>query len=132
MQKIDKKEYQKRLDRITELFSSMTVHADEQSTYRCPYKNKEDQCTAKFGCRNQRKPNNSQGILICGGDDKLDYRQAWETEAVQDSVSIDVEYGMGTVTSDGKTCKLSVGKTIFDYADELAVQVPTFRTSTGC
>ena len=131
MQKIDKKEYQRRLDKITELFSSMAFHADEQSTYRCPYKNKEDQCTAKFGCRNQRKPNNSRGILICGGDDKLDYRQAWETEAVQDRVSIDVEYGMGTVTSDDRTCKLSVGKTIFDYADELAVQVPTSCFRTG-
>ena len=131
IQKIDKKEYQKRLDRITELFSSMTVHADEQSTYRCPYKNKEDRCTAKFGCRNQRKPDNSQGLLICGGDDKLDYRQAWETEAVQGSVSIDAEYGMGTVTSDDRTCKLSVGKTIFDYADELAVQVPTSCFRTG-
>ncbi|MBD69671.1 ferredoxin [Candidatus Poribacteria bacterium] len=131
MQKIDKKEYQKRLDRITELFSSMTVHADEQSTYRCPYKNKEDRCTAKFGCRNQRKPDNSQGLLICGGDDKLDYRQAWETEAVPDSTLIDIEYGMGTVTSDDRTCRLSVGKTIFDYADELAVQVPTSCFRTG-
>ena len=131
IQKIDKKEYQKRLDRITELFSSMTVHADEQSTYRCPYKNKEDRCTAKFGCRNQRKPDNSQGLLICGGDDKLDYRQAWETEAVQGSVSIDAEYGMGTVASDDRTCRLSVGKTIFDYADELAVQVPTSCFRTG-
>ena len=131
MQKIDKKEYQRRLDKITELFSSMAFHADEQSTYRCPYKNKEDRCTAKFGCRNQRKPDNSQGLLICGGDDKLDYRQAWETEAVQGSVSIDAEYGMGTVTSDDRTCKLSVGKTIFDYADELAVQVPTSCFRTG-
>ena len=131
MQKIDKEEYQKRLDKITELFSSMTVHADEQSTYRCPYKNKEDRCTAKFGCRNQRKPDNSQGLLICGGDDKLDYRQAWETEAVQGSVSIDTEYGMGTVASDDRTCRLSVGKTIFDYADELAVQVPTSCFRTG-
>ena len=131
MQKIDKKEYQKRLDRITELFSSMTVHADEQSTYRCPYKNKEDRCTAKFGCRNQRKPDNRQGLLICGGDDKLDYRQAWETEAVPDSTLIDIEYGMGTVTSDDRTCRLSVGKTIFDYADELAVQVPTSCFRTG-
>ena len=131
IQKIDKKEYQKRLDRITELFSSMTVHADEQSTYRCPYKNKEDRCTAKFGCRNQRKPDNRRELLICGGDDKLDYRQAWETEAVPDSTLIDIEYGMGTVTSDDRTCRLSVGKTIFDYADELAVQVPTSCFRTG-
>ena len=129
MQKIDKKEYQRRLDKITELFSSMSVHADEQSTYRCPYKNKEDRCTAKFGCRNQRKPDNRRELLICGGDDKLDYRQAWETESVQDTIV--TEYGMGTVKSDGKTCKPSVGKTIFDCADELEVQVPTSCFRTG-
>ena len=102
MQKIDKEEYQRRLDKITELFSSMSVHADEQSTYRCPYKNKEDRCTAKFGCRNQRKPDNRRELLICGGDDKLDYRQAWETESVQDTTPIVTEYGMGTVKSDGR------------------------------
>ena len=129
MQKIDKEEYQRRLDKITELFSSMSVHADEQSTYRCPYKNKEDRCTAKFGCRNQRKPDNRRELLICGGDDKLDYRQAWETESLQDTIV--TEYGMGTVKSDGKTCKLSVGKTIFDCADELEVQVPTSCFRTG-
>ena len=131
MQKIDKKEYQRRLDKITELFSSMSVHADEQSTYRCPYKNKEDRCTAKFGCRNQRKPDNRRELLICGGDDKLDYRQAWETESVQDTTPIVTEYGMGTVKSDGRTCKLPVGKTIFDCADELEVQVPTSCFRTG-
>ena len=131
MQKIDKKEYQRRLDKITELFSSMSVHADEQSTYRCPYKNKEDRCTAKFGCRNQRKPGNRRQLLICGGDDKLDYRQAWETESVQDTTPIVTEYGMGTVKSDGRTCKLPVGKTIFDCADELEVQVPTSCFRTG-
>ena len=54
-QKMDKEEYQKRLDKITEMFSSMVNHANEQSMYRCPYKNRFDQCTAKFGCRNQRK-----------------------------------------------------------------------------
>ena len=129
MQKIDKKEYQRRLDKITELFSSMSVHADEQSTYRCPYKNKEERCTAKFGCRNQRKPDNRRELLICGGDDKLDYRQAWETESLQDTIV--TEYGMGTVKSDGRTCKLSVGKTIFDCADELEVQVPTSCFRTG-
>ena len=81
MQKIDKAEYEKRLKRISELFSSIVVHADELSTYRCPYKNRLDQCTAKFGCRNQRKPRKAGGLLMCGGDDKLDYRSAWETQA---------------------------------------------------
>jgi hypothetical protein len=79
MRKIDKQEYQKRLDRITELFAQMIHHADELSTERCPYKNRFDQCTAKFGCRNQRQPDTPGEPLVCDGDDKLDYRSAWET-----------------------------------------------------
>ena len=125
MQKIDKKEYQKRLDKITEIFEGMVLHADEQSTYRCPYKNRFDQCTAKFGCRNQRKPPVEGDLLLCGGDDRIDYRSAWETESEEGAHLEDIEYGMGTITHDGKARKLSAGKTIFDYADELVVQVPT-------
>ena len=134
MQQIDKDEYQKRIDQITELFASIIDHADEQSTYRCPYKNKEDRCTAKFGCRNQRKPDNRKERLICGGDYKLDYRQAWETEEVEGGMAIDdenTEHSMGTVASDDRTRNLSVGKTIFDYADELEIQLPTSCLRTG-
>ena len=133
MQKIDTEEYQKRLDRITELFSSMVSHADEQATYRCPYKNRFDQCTAKFGCRNQRKPPAKGDLLLCGGDDKLDYRSAWETEVATDVVTENevINYGMGTITHDGNKRQLSAGKTIFDYADELVVQVPTSCFRTG-
>ncbi len=80
MQKIDKHEYQKRLDRIFEIFSGMMQRADELSSLRCPYKSRFDQCTAKFGCRNQGKPAVEGGLFRCVGDDKLDYRSAWETE----------------------------------------------------
>ena len=79
MPKIDKQEYQKRLDQITEIFASMVIHADELSAQRCPYKNRLDQCTAQFGCRNKRKPSTNGTLPICGADDKLDYRSAWET-----------------------------------------------------
>ena len=129
MQKIDKDEYQKRLDRITELFSDMMVHAKKQATYRCPYKNCLDECTAKFGCRNQRKPREKDGLLVCGGDDKLDYRNAWETEAAVEGVpghkDEAIVYGEGAISHDGESRKLAAGRTIFEYADELAVQVPT-------
>ena len=74
MKKIDKAEYEKRLNKITQIFEGLVVHADEQSTYRCPYKNRFDHCTAKFGCRNQRKIDEGTGLL-CVGDDKLDYRR---------------------------------------------------------
>ena len=79
MGKIDPEEYRKRLDRITELFAGMVSHADELSTMRCPYKNRFDQCTAKFGCQNKRKPLAAGQLPICVSDDKLDYRKAWQT-----------------------------------------------------
>lgn len=132
MQKIAKEEYRKRLDKITELFASIVGHADEQAAYRCPYKNRFDQCTAKFGCRNQRKPREKGKSLMCGGDDKLDYRGAWDTEAdVGVFIERDGDYGKGTITHDDTKRKLIAGKTVFDYADELAVQVPTSCFRTG-
>ncbi len=79
MQKIDPHEYEKRLNQLTEILTDMVVHADVVSTRRCPYKNRLNQCTAQFGCRNKRKPETPGGLPICGGDDKLDYRKAWET-----------------------------------------------------
>ena len=133
MSKIDQDAYQKRLDRITEMFSSMVTHADEQATYRCPYKNRFDQCTAKFGCRNQRKPPVKGDLYLCAGDDKLDYRSAWETEGETGAHTEigEIKHGTGTIAHTGKTLKLATGKTIFDYADELAVQVPTSCLRTG-
>jgi hypothetical protein len=78
MQKIDPDQWQQRLDRITELFTGMVIHAEELSLSRCPYKDRNNGCTAHFGCRNQRR---RQGELpLCVGDDKLNYRSAWETE----------------------------------------------------
>ncbi len=129
MKKIDKAEYEKRLNKITQIFENLVVHADEQATYRCPYKNRYDHCTAKFGCRNQRKIPEGTGLL-CVGDDKLDYRDAWETDENDESGQIH-NIGNGTITCDDKVYKLSPGKTVFDYADDLAVQVPTSCFRTG-
>ena len=79
MQKIDPDEYQKRLDRLTEILSGIAEHATEVSKGRCPYKNRLDQCTAQFGCRNKRKPAEAGGLPVCAGDDRLNYKNAWET-----------------------------------------------------
>jgi hypothetical protein len=79
-QKIDAAAWQLRLDAVSELFGSMIATATQQATRRCPYKNRFDQCTAHFGCRNQRRPLNPGELKVCGGDDKLDYRSAWETD----------------------------------------------------
>ena len=127
MKKIDKADYEKRLSKITQIFEELVVHADEQATYRCPYKNRFDHCTAKFGCRNQRKIDEGTGLL-CVGDDKLDYRSAWEADAPDQTADT---YGTGTITSDGKVYQLTPGKTIFDYADDLTVEVPTSCFRTG-
>ncbi|MDE0635934.1 MAG: ASKHA domain-containing protein [Candidatus Poribacteria bacterium] len=129
MKKIDKNEYEKRLNKITKIFEDLVVHADEQSTYRCPYKNRFDHCTAKFGCRNQRKISEGTGLL-CVGDDKLDYRSAWEIDET-DETGQPHKKAEGTITCDGKVYQLSPGKTVFDYADDLAVQVPTSCFRTG-
>ena len=129
MKKIDKSEYEKRLNKITEIFEDLVTHADEQATYRCPYKNRFDHCTAKFGCRNQRKIDEGTGLL-CVGDDKLDYRDAWDTDASDDKGLLNIKSN-GTITCDGKTYQLSPGKTVFDYADDLVVQVPTSCFRTG-
>ena len=79
LESIDRVAWQQRLDRVSELFGSMIETATEQATFRCPYKNRFDQCTAHFGCRNQRKPTNPGDLKVCAGDDKLDYRGAWES-----------------------------------------------------
>ena len=125
MKKIDKAEYEKRLNKITQIFEGLVVHADEQATYRCPYKNRFDHCTAKFGCRNQRKIDEGTGLL-CVGDDQLDYRSAWETDAPGQTAA-----SQGTIECEGKVYQLTPGKTIFDYADDLVVQVPTSCFRTG-
>jgi hypothetical protein len=78
MQKIEKEEIQKRLDQISDLFAAIVTHATEQSMRRCPYKNRFDQCTAQFGCRNKRKSRNPGELPVCAGDDKLNYRSAWD------------------------------------------------------
>ena len=78
-ERIDPDAYRERVERITGLFSSMMVTVEDLTGRRCPYKNRFDQCTANFGCRNQRKPLAPGELKVCGGDDKLDYRSAWET-----------------------------------------------------
>lgn len=66
-------------ERLSGIFAEMMVTVAEVSTRRCPYKDRAGHCTAKFGCRNQRRPTEPGGLRVCGGDDKLDYRSAWET-----------------------------------------------------
>jgi hypothetical protein len=79
-ERIDPAAYQERLDRLGALFDSMMTTVAEVSSRRCPYKNRFDECTASFGCRNQQRPREPDGLKVCGGDDRLDYRGAWEVD----------------------------------------------------
>jgi uncharacterized 2Fe-2S/4Fe-4S cluster protein (DUF4445 family) len=143
VQKIDKAEYEKRIRRISGLYAGMIEHAGTQTLTRCPYKNRHDQCTAKFGCRNQRRPPVKGDLLMCGGDDKIDYRPAWESDPLleenvrrtlkKNSAPIP-ENGDGPVASvvhEDRRCPAIPGKTIFDHADVLEVKIPTSCGRSG-
>jgi hypothetical protein len=67
-------------ERLSDIFGEMMVTVADLSRRRCPYKDRTDHCTAKFGCRNQRSPSEPGGGRVCGGDDRLDYRSGWEAE----------------------------------------------------
>ena len=132
MKKIDKSAYQARLDRITELFENMATHATEQSSFRCPYKNRFNECTAVFGCRNQRKPKKENGLLLCGGDDKLNYQNAWE-EGQKPSYHLgwDQSKQAKNESNTTSTQTMNINQTVFDLADSLAVKIPTSCFRTG-
>ena len=143
MDTIDPAEFEKRLVRIGEIFTEISHHADQQALSRCPYKNRFDQCTAKFGCRYQQKPRAAGELLVCGSDDKLDYRSAWEKDPesyqqtrkkLQAASSLSKQQRSsvtGCVSHSGESCPAEAGKTIFDYADALQVRVPTSCGRTG-
>jgi len=144
MDPIDPDEYRKRLTRITEIYSKIASHADEQALTRCPYKNRLDQCTASFGCRHKRKPRSAGEPPACASDDKLDYRTAWETDPEQvDEARRALQRERGSrsdamaepatahVMHDDESRPAVTGRTIFDYADDLSVRVPTSCGRTG-
>ena len=75
---VDRERYDASIRRLDAIFRGMSDTVTEVSQWRCPYKNVQDRCTAKFGCRNQRRDVPEGELYICAGDDKLDYRSAWE------------------------------------------------------
>ena len=96
-----------RLDKLTEILGDIVTQAEERSLTRCPYKNRHDECTATFGCRNRRnRMIGGERRLLCVGDGKLDYRSAWEMSP-QDR------------------------KTLFDLADERGIEVPASCDRSG-
>ena len=148
MPKISQEGYQQRLDRLTEIFSDIVSHADVQATQRCPYRDARDRCTAAFSCGNQIPAADKGEPATCGHDGTFDYSDAWEDDpaaeerarkklrGIRQSAAarrggVEPTTGPGTVSHDGKTQPLSAGMTLFDCADELAVEVPTSCQRNG-
>ena len=59
------------MERLHGIFTDISRTVNEVSTWRCPYKNAQDRCTARFGCRNQLRTNIAGELPICTGSDKL-------------------------------------------------------------
>ncbi len=79
MSKVDPKDIQQRMDRISEIFTDIVSHAETVSKTRCPYRNRHDHCTAEFRCRNQQAGDAEEAPLVCGHEGEFDYRSAWES-----------------------------------------------------
>ena len=77
-QKVDKELYKASVARLHEIFKDISDTVGQVSTWRCPYKNAQDRCTANFGCRNQSHTGVPGELAICTGSDHLDYRSAWK------------------------------------------------------
>ncbi len=75
----DKQAYQERLDRIAEIFASLVARAEVSARHRCPYRDRNDECTALFRCRNQLSMESDVEAFACGHDGAFDYRTAWQT-----------------------------------------------------
>ena len=76
---IDIGRYRTSMARLEEILRGISETANSVSTWRCPYKNVQDRCTANFGCLNQSHPPSADDLPVCLGSDHLDYRSAWET-----------------------------------------------------
>ena len=126
---IKKADYEKRLGRLSDIFQGIATHAKKQAQVRCPYKDRFDRCTARFACGYKRSPLPPRALAVCGSDDRLDYRTAWEVDAAgikgmrQHLRSI--SKGTRSVSCDDRSSAAIAGKTIFDHADDLRVKVPT-------
>ncbi len=90
---VDKQRLERSLAFLWEIYQDISRTADEVSQRRCPYKNAQDRCTARFGCRNQLRDDPDQ-LPLCTGSDKLDYRSAWEVDEAE-SVRQDPQEGAG-------------------------------------
>jgi len=76
-EEIDVGRYGASMARLLDIYRGISDTANQVSTWRCPYKNVRDRCTAKFGCRKQAR-DGSGDLPVCTAVDNRDYRSAWE------------------------------------------------------
>ncbi|MBS39014.1 MAG: hypothetical protein CMO26_24220 [Thiotrichales bacterium] len=80
-------EFQKRLNRLNEIFKDLVVGVEDSWKTRCPYRDRHDLCTAQFSCRNQEWDSTNDGVIpTCGHEGSFDYRSAWEKSPLQREV----------------------------------------------
>jgi len=75
---VDVAKAEKSLSRLFEMYRNMAVKADSVMQSRCPYKDADSRCHAKFGCRNQFFTNDPTAVPVCAGSDLIDYKEAWD------------------------------------------------------
>ncbi|MBT3978418.1 MAG: DUF4445 domain-containing protein [Rhodospirillaceae bacterium] len=130
----NKKDYQQRLDQMTEIFAEILGNAQDKvmdpvsGQGRCPYRSAKDICTAKFGCANREDPRGSRDSgaePVCAHDGTLDFRGAWETrpenyQKTKEKIK-DVRQQAKQTRKDrraGMENKRTKTVTLFDRADE--------------
>ncbi len=138
------------------MLATIADHANTQATWRCPYKDRHDRCTAAFGCRNQRRPaagdqrfepGAGKPRFLCAADDKLDYRSAWEVDAVAATsqegpdgrtperqrrrAGGEVDAVAGTIACGAVRLRPVAGATLFDYGDRASTRIPSSCARSG-
>ena len=72
----DREEYAECFGQLSETLRGMVECAEELSRGQCLYKNRSGDCTAEFGCRNQRRASRHGLRPSCRGDSQLNYHRA--------------------------------------------------------
>ncbi len=78
MSNFNGKKYSNSIKTLDSIFRNMSETINEVSKWRCPYKNVDSKCTAKFRCRNQNRDVTENELYICTDSDTLNYKSAWE------------------------------------------------------
>ena len=135
-ERIDREAVEQRRGRLTRIFADMVEHAQVQCLVRCPYRDRRDLCTARFGCRNQGPVDEVAGLPLCECDGKLDYRGAWEVEdpeavlaqwRAESGVGIaegsEVDPATSAPRPGSVACEGREGASLFELADDHQVRV---------